>query len=99
MDLSANYLLTEKVRALEKDASNLANKATLDFERALPAGDKSKGLELFNIVDTSMKRMKRVAKGRVTKPGTKFAKTKPPAKIISKRQQKNTRPTIRQLKF
>jgi hypothetical protein len=98
MDLSANYLLTEKVPALEKVATELANKATTDFERALPTGDKTKGLELFNIVDLSMKKVKRVSKGRVTKPRTKSGNTKPPAKTIKGKPKKKTQ-TTRQLKF
>jgi hypothetical protein len=74
MDATANYLLTEKVSTLDKMATDMAQKATLDFAKALPSEEKEKGLELFSIVDQSMKKLKKVKRvkgGKVTKPHSK----------------------------
>ena len=49
-------------------ASDAANRATADGGKALPADEKEKGLKLFEIVNQSMKRLRRVKAGRVTKP-------------------------------
>jgi hypothetical protein len=74
MDATANYLLTEKVSTLGKKATEMAQKATLDFSKALPSDEKEKGLELFAIVDQSMKKLKKVKRvkdGKITKPHSK----------------------------
>ena len=83
MDATANYLLTEKMKDLDKTATDMAQKALSDFKKALPADDRDKGLELFNIVNQSMKTMKKqkkVKKRRVnqviTKPTLKTGKQK-----------------------
>ena len=68
MALTSAYLLKEKVPSLEKMATDAANRATADVWKALPADEKEKALKLFEIVNQSMKRLRRVKAGRVTKP-------------------------------
>ena len=57
-------------------ASDVANRATADVGKALPADEKEKGLKLFEIVNQSMTRLTRVKAGRVTKPKTNHPATK-----------------------
>ena len=56
----------------------MAQKATLDFKKALPSDEMEKGLELFSIVDQSMKKQKRkkkqAASGKITKRTSKTDK-------------------------
>ena len=77
MDATARYLLDEKVKVLDKKATDMAQKTYADFEKALPQDEREKGLQLFSIVDQSMKKLKRVKGGRISK--TKPMKTKRPA--------------------
>ena len=76
MELTSAYLLKDKVPSLEKMATDAANRATADVGKALPADEKEKGLKLFEIVNNSMKRLRRVKAGRVTKPKTNHPATK-----------------------
>ena len=74
---TANYLLTEKMCDLDKTATDMAQKATLDFKKALPSDEREDGLRLFDVVDQSMKKhKKRKPKdiGKVTKPTAKTGK-------------------------
>lgn len=70
MDATANYLLTDKVKSLNKKANDLAQQTQADLGKAIPECERDDGLRLFNIVDQSMKKLKRVKSGRVTKPRT-----------------------------
>ena len=70
MALTSAHLLKEKVPSLEKMATNAANRATADVGKALPADEKDKGLKLFEIVNQSLKRLRRDNAGRVTKTKT-----------------------------
>ena len=76
MALTSAYLLKEKVPSLEKMGTDAANRATADVGKALPAEEKEKGLKLFEIVNQSMKRLRQVKAGRVTKPKTNHPATK-----------------------
>ena len=77
MALTSAYLLKEKVSAIfRKMASDAANRATSDVGKALPADEKEKGLKLFEVVNQSMKRLRRVKAGRITKPKTNHLATK-----------------------
>tara|TARA_B110000881_G_C18537591_1_gene496681 strand:+ start:579 stop:1304 length:726 start_codon:yes stop_codon:yes gene_type:complete len=83
MDATANYLLAEKMKDLDKTATDMAQKASSDFKKALPYDDREKGLELFNIVNQSMKTVKKQKKGKKrrvnqvnTKPTLKTEKQK-----------------------
>ena len=59
MDATASYLLDEKVKMLDNKATDMAQKTHADFEKALPQDEREKGLQLFNIVDQSMKKLTR----------------------------------------
>ena len=76
MAATANHLLTERMERLNKTATDMAQIAITDFEKALPANDREKGLELFNIVNESMKKQRRGKKRRTatTKPKPKISK-------------------------
>ena len=77
MGATANYLLTEKMRDLDKTATDMAQKATLDFKKALPSDEREDGLRLFDVVDQSMKKHKKRKpkdRGKVTKPTAKTGK-------------------------
>ena len=64
---TADFLVGERLPDLDKQANNLAELALNDLSKAFPEEEKQKGLQLFNIVDQSMKR--RVNKsGKVAKP-------------------------------
>ena len=68
MDATAKYLVAEKVTSLDKKANNLAELTQMDLEKAIPETEREKGLRLFHIVNHSMKRLKWVKSGRISKP-------------------------------
>ena len=98
MDATANYLLTEKMCDLDKTAKDMAQKATLDFKRALPSDEREDGLRLFDVVDNSMKkhrkRRKQNDRGKVTKPTAKTGKHR-----LDKRRKNNNDTASRRLKM
>ena len=66
MDATAKHLVAEKVTSLDKKANNLAQQTETDLQKAIPEIEHKEGLCLFNIVNQSMKRLKRVKSGRVS---------------------------------
>ncbi len=75
MDVTASYLLNEKVASFEKKASDLSETTLVDLKKAIPENERDKGVKLFSIVDQSMKRLKRVKSGKITKPKRQGKKT------------------------
>ena len=67
---TADSLVGERLPDLDKQAHNLAELALTNLSKALPEEEKQKGLQLFSIVNQSMKQ--RVNKsGKVVKPSQK----------------------------
>lgn len=67
MMATGNFLMDERLPQLDKQASNLAERALTSLSKAFPEEEKMKGLQLFNKVNKSMKR--RVDRnGKVAKP-------------------------------
>ena len=60
--------LNERVPTLDKKAEDLAQSAHADLCKALPEKEKTKGLQLFDIMNQSMKRTRRVNSGENVKP-------------------------------
>ena len=76
MMATAEFLVTDRVPTLDKKAEDLAQAAHADLCKALPEKEKTKGLELFRIVNQSMKRPRRVKSGKVVKRKLQKPKTK-----------------------
>ena len=67
---TADFLVGERLPDLDKQANNLAELALTDLSKAFPEEEKQKVLQLFSIVNQSMKQ--RVNKsGKVVKPSHK----------------------------
>ena len=67
---TADFLVGERLPDLDKQANNLAELALTDLSKAFPEEEKQKGLQLFSIVNQSMKQ--RVNKScKVVKPSHK----------------------------
>ena len=73
MEATANYLATERVSELGQKADTLASSSQTKLEMALPVEDLVKGLKLFDIVNKSMKRLRQVKLGKISKPKSKKA--------------------------
>ena len=80
MQITCNFITTERTNELTKKAQAMATAATADLDRALPCAEKIDGLELFKIVNNSMQRTRnhgKVKVGRVTKKRKTTQKTLP----------------------
>ncbi len=68
MMATADFLVSDRVPTLDKKAEDLAQVAQTDFAKILPEDEQKKSLQLFSIVNKSMKRVRRVKAGKVAKP-------------------------------
>ena len=71
MMATADFLVSESIQTLDKKAEDLVQAAQPDFSKALLEKEKDKGLQLFTIVNQSMKCVRRVKADKVVKPGLK----------------------------
>ncbi len=65
---TADFLVSDRVPTLDKKAQDLAQVAQTDLSNILPKKEQKKSLQLFSIVNKSMKRVRRVKAGNVAKP-------------------------------